>query len=303
VALAANPQPGSPATINADGITILAPDRVSSRAIWAATPAAPTENAEVNVTNSIIQGGKVEANATGTGRATIAISYSDLDPGGDEINGANASITESQTTNVGNPGFADPQLGDFHLLPSSPLVDAGDPDTPAGRDMDGSPRLVDGNGDGTARRDMGAFEYQTGLPGAGAPPPLPPAGDPGDGTPPVDTQAPVIGGFRATPSLFTLARAATRISARDAHGTRFRYTLSEAARVTLKLQRLRPDRRYVGVGALRRSGAQGVHHIWFTGRIGARALRPGRYRGVISATDAAGNRSALRRTAFRIARR
>jgi len=302
VALAANPQPGSPATLNADGITILTPDHISTRAVWAATPAAPAENAQVNVRNSIIQGGKFEASAMGAGHAGIAISYSDLDPGGDEINGANASITESHTTNVGDPGFADPQLGDFHLLPSSPLIDAGDPGTPAGLDMEGSPRLVDGNGDGTARRDMGAFEYQTGLGTSGAPPPPLPAVDPGAGTPPADTQAPVIIGFRATPSAFALARAATPISARNARGTRFRYTLSEAARVTLKLQRVRPGRRYVTVGTLRRSAAQGMNHIRFTGRIGVRALRPGHYRGVISATDTAGNHSALRRAAFRIAR-
>ena len=32
-----------------------------------------------------------------------------------------------------------------------------------------------------------------------------------------------------------------------------------------------------------------------------RSLRPGRYRAVIAATDAAGNRSTLRRTRFRVA--
>jgi hypothetical protein len=292
VALAANVQPGSQATINADGITILGLDHVNSRAVWATTAAAPAENATVNVRNSIIHGGIADAYATGAGHASVAISYSDHDPGGDDVTGANASITNSHTTNVGDPGFANQQLGDFHLLPASPLVDAGDPDTPAGRDMDGNPRLVDGNGDGTVRRDMGAFEYQTGMPDSGPAAPPPPAVDPGAGTTPTDTQAPVITGFRAT----------TPISARTLRGTRFRFTLSEAANVTLRLQRRRPDGRYVLFGVLRRPAVQGVNHVRFTGRIGARALRPGRYRAMISATDAAGNRSAPRRATFRIAR-
>jgi len=39
------------------------------------------------------------------------------------------------------------------------------------------------------------------------------------------------------------------------------------------------------------------------GRIGAKALRPGRYRAVITAVDAAGNRSAPKTVRFRIAAR
>ena len=138
---------------------------------------------------------------------------------------------------------------------------------------------------------------------------------------PADTQAPLIGRFRATPSLFALARAATPVAAALPHGTRFRYVLSEPARVTLKVQRALPGRRaggrcvrpsarlrqaqrctrYVSVGTLRRTGAKGANSIRFTGRIGKRALRPGRYRAVIAATDAAGNRSALRTARFRMA--
>ena len=316
VGMLASPQPGSPATINADGMTIVGPGRSASRAAAATTFGAPAENGDVNLTNSIVRGSSFEVNASGAGHATIAISYTDLDPGDNEFHGANGKITEANMSNVGDAGFADPLLGDYHLLPSSPLIDAGDPSTAQGADMDGNPLVVDGNGDGTARRDMGAFEYQTGLAGGGDPAPTGGA----DGTP-ADTQAPLIGSFRATPSLFALARAATPVAAALPHGTRFRYVLSEQARVKLKVERallgrraggrcVRPSprlrqaqrcTRYVSVGTLRRTGAKGANSIRFTGRIGKRALRPGRYRAVIAAADVAGNRSALRTARFRVA--
>jgi hypothetical protein len=303
VGLLAQPISGSgDVTINADGLTILGPlIHSNERAAWVSTYWAPAQNADINLKNSIIRGSYLEARAAGPGHATMTVSYSDLDPSANEVHGPPyASINLSNTSDVGDAGFADPQLFDYHLLPSSPLIDAGDPTAPAGSDLDGKPLVADGNGDGTARRDMGAFEYQTGLPGTDDPPPPPPEGEPGGGTP-LDTQAPRIGGFRATPPLFALGRGATPVSARVAHRTRFRYTLSEAARVTVRIQRARPDRRYAGVGTLRRSGAKGANSIRFTGRIGRRALKPGRYRAVISATDAAGNRSSLSKTAFRIA--
>jgi hypothetical protein len=105
--------------------------------------------------------------------------------------------------------------------------------------------------------------------------------------------APVIGAFRARPSVF--AASARR-------GTRFRYTLTEAARVTLKIRRARRGAGYRTVARLTRTGASGANRIRFTGRVGGRVLRPGRYRAVLTATDAAGNRSAPRRLRFRIVR-
>lgn len=65
---------------------------------------------------------------------------------------------------VGDPLFVDPAAGDYHLLPSSPCIDAGINDVPVRTEMDigGVDRLLDGNFDGTAIIDIGAFEY---LPG------------------------------------------------------------------------------------------------------------------------------------------
>ena len=57
------------------------------------------------------------------------------------------------------------------LLPGSPAIDAGDPgivDPPA-TDQRGSQRIVDGNYDGVARIDIGAFEYVPEAPGARSP--------------------------------------------------------------------------------------------------------------------------------------
>jgi parallel beta-helix repeat protein len=64
-----------------------------------------------------------------------------------------------------DPGFA--FSDDFHLMPGSPCIDTGT-NSPTGglstTDADGNPRLVDGNGDGQAIVDMGAYESNSSLP-------------------------------------------------------------------------------------------------------------------------------------------
>jgi len=61
-----------------------------------------------------------------------------------------------------DPMFADPFGGDYHLQGGSPCIDTGDNGAvPPGvtTDRDGNTRILDGNGDATARVDMGAYEY------------------------------------------------------------------------------------------------------------------------------------------------
>ena len=59
-----------------------------------------------------------------------------------------------------DPSFADPAAGDFRLNPGSPCIDTGvNTAVSTPYDLDGNPRSVDGNGDGTATVDMGAYEY------------------------------------------------------------------------------------------------------------------------------------------------
>lgn len=102
--------------------------------------------APVAVDSSIVGDGGIDAPS-----CTIAFSHGPTTAG--------SSCQRFQTA-------ADPQFvggADFHLRPSSPLVDAGNPAPPAvGTDADGKPRVRDGNGDCRARRDMGAYELQSG---------------------------------------------------------------------------------------------------------------------------------------------
>lgn len=134
----------------------------------------------------------------------------------------------------------------------------------------------------------------------------------------VDRVAPVITAASVRPRVFAVAGRRTR--RRTTRGTTFRYRLSERARVRFVLQRRtrgrlqrgrcrRPARvnrrgrrctRLVAAGSFTQAGAAGPNRRRFTGRVRGRALRPGRYRATLRATDAAGNRSLPRRLAFRV---
>ena len=284
------------ATVFANGVTVTGPYVPDVVAVGADNAFAPSWNAHVNLTNSILRtgGGSLFAYASNlaAGHAGISASYSDYDPAYNLAKGGHAAITQANVSNVGNVGFVP---GDYrlHLAAGSPLLDSGDPATAQGLDFDGNPLVADGDGDGTARRDLGAFER-----------PAAPAGGSAGG-PVADTQAPLITGFRASRSVFRIARATTPVAARTARGTRLRYVLSEPARVRVTIKRAvrrNGHTRYRRIGTLRRSGVAGANRIRFSGRIGRRALRAGRYRAVIRATDAAGNRSAARTIRLRVAR-
>jgi hypothetical protein len=60
-----------------------------------------------------------------------------------------------------DPLFIAPTQGDYHLHQISPSIDAGDNQAPnlPDTDIDGNPRILDGNGDGTATIDMGIDEF------------------------------------------------------------------------------------------------------------------------------------------------
>jgi hypothetical protein len=58
--------------------------------------------------------------------------------------------------------FVDPDSNDFHLAPGARGIDAADNDAlPPGvtTDLGGNPRIIDGDGDGTATVDVGAYEF------------------------------------------------------------------------------------------------------------------------------------------------
>jgi hypothetical protein len=138
-----------------------------------------------------------------------------------------------------------------------------------------------------------------------------------------DTVAPTISAFKIAPPSFAVGRSATPVSARAKRGATFSYRLSEPATATITISRPSPGRRshgkckapsrklrhakkcirFVKVGTLtRKSQPAATNHVKFSGRIGRRALRPGKYRASITATDPAGNRSKAKQLTFKIVR-
>ena len=128
---------------------------------------------------------------------------------------------------------------------------------------------------------------------------VPPAGGNPSPPPAADTTAPALSDVSLSRTRFRVARRSTALSA--SAGTTLRFSLSEAARVRISVQRRRAGR-FVRVGVLRRSAPAGHSGVAFTGRLGRRALRPGRHRLRITAVDAAGNASRPAVAGFAIVR-
>jgi len=138
--------------------------------------------------------------------------------------------------------------------------------------------------------------------------------------------APAVSGLTVSNRRFRVGMKPTPVSAarrprRAPVGTTFRYRLSTGADVTLTIHRLRPGRRVGGrcvkptrangrrpacnrkvrSGRLKRAGRGGLNRTRFSGRIGRRALRPGRYQITVVATTG-GRSSAPRRASFTVVR-
>ncbi|MHC5115559.1 MAG: BACON domain-containing protein, partial [Planctomycetota bacterium] len=60
-----------------------------------------------------------------------------------------------------DPQFADPEIGDYRLLPASPLIDRGSNDRVefASVDLDNNPRFIDADYDGLPQVDLGPYEF------------------------------------------------------------------------------------------------------------------------------------------------
>jgi len=110
---------------------------------------------------------------------------------------------------------------------------------------------------------------------------------------------------------------------RAPRGTKFAYTVTEASRVVFTIQRKRPGRRVRGkcvkptrknrnrrrctrhvlFGRFAQQAAAGANTKAWSGRLGRKRLRPGRYRATLVATDQAGNASVPKRLRFTVVRR
>ena len=241
--------------------------------------------------------------------------------------GGNLTITRSNfraASGTLNPASganssADPQFGDgYRPLAGSPLIDAGVDDADNGTvDLDGKARKIAG------AVDIGAFEFQ---PPAQAQPQTPSGGGEQQPViqPIVDSTAPALSKLGITNKTFAVGSAATAVAARARKGTTFVYTLSEAAAVVLTVERPTTGRRsgrscvkqtrrnrkankctrYVRGGAINGgTGTAGANALPFSGRIGKKALKPGKYRAALVAVDAAGNKSAAKTVAFKVVKR
>jgi hypothetical protein len=98
---------------------------------------------------------------TGTPETHLNLAYSVFNPANVFEAGA-GSITQGKGNRNVDPRFANQASGNLHLKASSPVIDRGEPGRPkSGQskvDLDGRKRVLDGDGDGKARRDIGAFE-------------------------------------------------------------------------------------------------------------------------------------------------
>jgi hypothetical protein len=157
--------------------------------------------------------------------------------------------------------------------------------------------------------------------------PAPGGAAPGAGaTPGPAAAAPAVTGFGVAPTRFAVGPGATPIAAargRAARGATLRFSLSSPGSISIvferalagrrvgtacrapssALRRARACVRYLRAGAMRRSSLPaGASALRFTGRIGSRALTPGRYRATIAATDTAGRRGQPRSAGFEVLR-
>jgi hypothetical protein len=147
-----------------------------------------------------------------------------------------------------------------------------------------------------------------------------------------DRTPPLVSRFVASPAVFATGSKPTALVAKVARGTRLRFKLSESAAVAIRIARQVPGLRrrsrcvpataklrkailetsgkrglrratckaYEGRGTLKRTGVAGQNSVAFSGKLGRRTLRVGRYRATLVATDAAKNSSAPANTSFKI---
>lgn len=201
--------------------------------------------------------------------ATIFYSMFSLVPyGAQSTPGCNRSTTSTLDRLLAPPQFVDSANDDFRPVAGSPTIDAGSDDsdrTPPKLDLARNPRFVDGNGDGSAIIDMGAFEFQ------------PVAVTPGGNTTP--------GGGTTLPAALSIRfgkavgkfKLKTRAKAFKLTGkrTKPRLPITSSSGVKIKLTLKKGKKKVKGSQSI--TIPAGTSYLTFSGKFAGKKLKPGRY--------------------------
>ncbi len=269
---------------------------------------ANNSNPVADIRESVLRGLDSSVTATPLAGRTSTITLGTLaeEPGRRTFGGAGSVVLADLGGHLaGDPQLVDLAGGDLRPAPASPLIDAGSGGAlgadESAFDLGGLGRLTDGDGDGTPRRDLGAYE----APAPPPPPPVPPVPAP---TPPGPAAPPVSGRpIGITPPVAVVPPPKDRVRpkmsrARLRLGKLPRLTLTSSEPATLRLEvRALPKRcRKVSTTCRERTTARASFRFTTRGsksfklskalakRLGARGVRAR-----LRATDAAGNVSTV----------
>jgi hypothetical protein len=297
---------GGAAAADVRGSTLVARGAEPDAAVAASRQSASSPAVTVDLRNSVAR--LTEPPEFGEGdvfsdRAVVTVASSSFSSRA-MANGGTVTPPGTGANVAGNPQLD----AAFAPLPSSPLIDRGDPAlvAPGQLDLVGRARSLDGTGDCVARPDIGAFELAS--------------------------RCPVAVPALVAPELSQVSLQRKRFTSRKPRhegrrrGTTFRFTLSEDAEVTIAFQRKAPGRRvtidgkrrcvkptrknrakpscprWVKAGGKTVAGKAGSNSIPFSGSLRGRPLKAGSYRATLTAKDGGGLKSSPKHVAFRILR-